>query len=129
MGVAPQPRVTVVGSYAVGMTLRTDRFPVAGETRHGSDFDMGPGGKGSNQAIQAARLGADTELVTDANLSLGSPPRFAGIDRGWPSHRSNHLKRGNQGVGGNILFLDGHVAWRDITEMKVRFQPGHDEWF
>ena len=40
------PRVTVVGSYAVGMTLRTDRFPVGGETRHGSDFDMGPGGKG-----------------------------------------------------------------------------------
>jgi prepilin-type processing-associated H-X9-DG protein/prepilin-type N-terminal cleavage/methylation domain-containing protein len=74
-------------------------------------------------------MAADTELVTDANLSVGNPPRFSGIDGGWPSHRSNHLKRGNQGVGGNILFLDGHVAWRHITEMKVRFQPGHDEWF
>ena len=72
---------------------------------------------------------AEVELVTDSNLSVGNPPRFSGIDGGWPSHRSNHLKRGNQGAGGNILFLDGHVVWRDISEMKVRFQPGHDEWF
>jgi prepilin-type N-terminal cleavage/methylation domain-containing protein/prepilin-type processing-associated H-X9-DG protein len=72
---------------------------------------------------------AEVELVADANISTGNPPRFAGIDGGWPSHRSNHLRRGNQGVGGYILFLDGHVAWRDIKEMKVRFTPGHDEWF
>jgi prepilin-type N-terminal cleavage/methylation domain-containing protein/prepilin-type processing-associated H-X9-DG protein len=74
---------------------------------------------------------AETELVADANLSVGTPPnrRFAGIYGGWPSHRSNHLKRGTDGVGGNILFLDGHVEWRDISAMKVRFQPGHDEWF
>jgi prepilin-type N-terminal cleavage/methylation domain-containing protein/prepilin-type processing-associated H-X9-DG protein len=74
---------------------------------------------------------AETELVTDANLSLGSPPNrsFAGIYGGWPSHRSNHLRRGRDGVGGNVLFLDGHVTWRDLGEMKIRFQPGHDEWF
>lgn len=48
---------------------------------------------------------------------------------GFPGHRSNHLKRGNVGVGGNILFLDGHVEWRDISAMKVRLTPGHDEWF
>jgi prepilin-type processing-associated H-X9-DG protein len=74
---------------------------------------------------------AELELVADANLSKGAPPnrQFAGIYGGWPSHRSNHLKRGKDGVGGNILFLDGHVAWRDISEMKIRFQPGHDEWF
>jgi ribokinase len=58
-----KPRVTVVGSFAVGMTLRAPRFPVAGETLLGSDFDMGPGGKGSNQAVGAARLGAESHLV------------------------------------------------------------------
>jgi prepilin-type N-terminal cleavage/methylation domain-containing protein/prepilin-type processing-associated H-X9-DG protein len=74
---------------------------------------------------------SEVELVTDCNLSVGVPPlrKFTGIYGGFPSHRSNHLKRGNQGVGGNIMYLDGHVAWRDISEMKVRFQPGHDEWF
>ena len=54
----PIPSVTVVGSFAVGLTLRAERFPVKGETLLGSDFDMGPGGKGSNQAVQAARLDA-----------------------------------------------------------------------
>ena len=74
---------------------------------------------------------SELELVADANLSIGAPPnrRFSGVYGGWPSHRSNHLKRGSVGVGGQILFLDGHVAWRDISEMRIRFQPGHDEWF
>jgi ribokinase len=58
-----KPIVTVVGSFAVGMTLRTSRMPIFGETLIGSDFDMGPGGKGSNQAVGVARLGADSSLV------------------------------------------------------------------
>jgi ribokinase len=57
------PRITVVGSYVVGLTIRADRFPVAGETLIGRDFDLGPGGKGSNQAVGAARLGADCRLL------------------------------------------------------------------
>lgn len=57
------PSVIVVGSYAVGLTMRTGRFPVPGETTLGSGFDEGPGGKGSNQAIGVARLGAPARLV------------------------------------------------------------------
>ena len=74
---------------------------------------------------------AELELVADANLSIGTPPRrrFTGVYGGFPSHRSNHVKRGYEGDGGFILFVDGHVAWRFIGEMKIRFQPGHDEWF
>jgi ribokinase len=65
-----RPRITVVGSFAVGMTLRAPRFPVAGETLIGSDFDMGPGGKGSNQAVGAARLGAESHLVAVIGTDL-----------------------------------------------------------
>jgi ribokinase len=65
-----RPRITVVGSFAVGMTLRAPRFPVAGETLLGSDFDMGPGGKGSNQAVGAARLGAESHLVAVIGTDL-----------------------------------------------------------
>ncbi|MBF9036190.1 ribokinase [Rhodobacterales bacterium HKCCE2091] len=57
-------RITVVGSFAVGLTIRTDTMPVFGETILGRDFDFGPGGKGSNQAVAVARLGADSALVT-----------------------------------------------------------------
>lgn len=58
-----QPMITVVGSFAVGMTLRTGRMPLFGETLVGRDFDMGPGGKGSNQAVGAARLGARSSFA------------------------------------------------------------------
>lgn len=58
-----RPVITVVGSFAVGMTLRTSRMPVFGETLIGADFDMGPGGKGSNQAVGTARLGAQSSFA------------------------------------------------------------------
>jgi ribokinase len=58
-----KPIITVVGSFAVGLTIRTSHMPIFGETLIGSDFDMGPGGKGSNQAVGAARLGADSHFV------------------------------------------------------------------
>ena len=56
-------KVTVAGSFVVGLTLRSDRFPVQGETILARDFDMGPGGKGSNQAVQVARLGVPVQFV------------------------------------------------------------------
>lgn len=59
-----RPRITVVGSFAVGLTIRAPRFPVKGETLLGRDFDMGPGGKGSNQAVGVARLGAESHFVS-----------------------------------------------------------------
>jgi len=64
------PKVTVVGSFAVGLTLRAQRFPVAGETLIGSKFDIGPGGKGSNQAVGAARLDAESHLIASIGLDL-----------------------------------------------------------
>ena len=58
------PRITVVGSFAVGMTIRAPKLPIFGETMLGTDFDMGPGGKGSNQAVATARLGARSSLIS-----------------------------------------------------------------
>ncbi|QVQ51579.1 ribokinase [Spiractinospora alimapuensis] len=57
-------RVAVVGSYGVGMTMNVPRLPRVGETVSGGSFSQGPGGKGSNHAIGAARLGAEVQLLT-----------------------------------------------------------------
>ncbi|NJQ06055.1 ribokinase [Streptomyces lonarensis] len=57
-------RIAVVGSYGAGLTMRVPRSPAAGETVSGGEFAEGPGGKGSNQAIGAARLGARVSLLT-----------------------------------------------------------------
>jgi ribokinase len=55
-------RVTVIGSYAVGMTISCPRFPAPGETMPGRNFKMLHGGKGSNQAIAVARLGGAVQF-------------------------------------------------------------------
>src|ERR1017187_8272337 len=57
------PRICVVGSANVDLTFRTSRLPKAGETLAGKDFHLGMGGKGANQAVAAARLGACVSLV------------------------------------------------------------------
>jgi ribokinase len=57
-----KPKITIIGSFAVGLTMRAPKLPIFGETMLGTDFDMGPGGKGSNQAVATARLGAQSSL-------------------------------------------------------------------
>jgi ribokinase len=57
-------RIAVVGSYGAGLTLRVPRLPEAGETIVAGPFEVHAGGKGSNQAIAAARLGAASCFLT-----------------------------------------------------------------
>lgn len=57
------PRLLVVGSYNRDMVIRTARMPAAGETVTALGISFGHGGKGSNQAVQAASLGAPVSLV------------------------------------------------------------------
>ena len=103
-----KPRLTVVGSFAVGLTLRAPRFPVKGETLIGSDFDIGPGGKGSNQAVGASRLGAESHLVAVIGTDL-----FGDLALNLYTQESvgvEHLRRTgerNTGVGFITLNAEG----------------------
>lgn len=56
-------RLYVVGSSNTDMVVRTDRFPVPGETIMGGDFYMFPGGKGANQAVAATRAGGNVHFI------------------------------------------------------------------
>lgn len=56
--------IVVFGSFVVDLTSRSQGLPVPGQTILGSSFRMGPGGKGSNQAVAAHRAGANVTLVT-----------------------------------------------------------------
>ena len=57
------PRVVVVGSVNMDLMLRCPHLPLPGETVLGSNFRTLPGGKGANQAVAAARLGASVRLI------------------------------------------------------------------
>ncbi|XP_029448815.1 ribokinase isoform X5 [Rhinatrema bivittatum] len=57
------PEVVVVGSCMTDLVSLTARLPNIGETIHGHKFFIGFGGKGANQCIQAARLGAKVSMI------------------------------------------------------------------
>ena len=80
-------RVAVVGSYGVGLTFGTERVPERGESVIGDLFRTDHGGKGSNQAIGAARLGAEVALLTAVGQDSFGDEAFAlwaeeGVDAG-----------------------------------------------
>lgn len=56
-------KIVVVGSFNTDLTTYMERMPRPGETVNGRQFVMGPGGKGSNQAVAAARLGAQVTFI------------------------------------------------------------------
>ncbi|WP_197740335.1 ribokinase [Paenibacillus odorifer] len=55
--------IVVIGSLNMDMVVRTNRSPDAGETLIGQAFALSPGGKGANQAVAAARLGAEVSMI------------------------------------------------------------------
>jgi ribokinase len=56
-------RIAIVGSYATGLTMRVNRLPSPGETLLAKGYRVDFGGKGSNQAVACARLGAKVSLI------------------------------------------------------------------
>ncbi len=56
--------VSILGIFAADLVFRASRQPAIGETLLGSGFQMSPGGKGSNQAVAAARAGASVTFIS-----------------------------------------------------------------
>ena len=111
-------KIFVVGSYNEGLTIRVPRMPALGESLAGDSFDMGPGGKGSNQAIGAARLGADVHLLAcigddifgERALQLYAKEGIA-TDHHPPTARSKYGHRIRQHFAG-WRKLDHGRSWR-----------------
>jgi ribokinase len=83
-----RPRLTVVGSINLDLVVQAERLPRPGETVSGARLEHVPGGKGANQAVAAARLGAQVrmigcvgcdELADEALAGL----REAGVEERW----------------------------------------------
>ena len=81
-------RLTVVGSVNLDLVVQAERLPRPGETVTGARFSRVPGGKGANQAVAAARLGAEVALVgcvgrDDLADEALAGLRGAGVEERW----------------------------------------------
>lgn len=111
-----KPRILVIGSFVMDLIASTNRVPASGETVIGLSFHTAPGGKGANQAVQCARLGADVTMVgcvgSDGfGRELLEAARSSGVD-------VSHVKvtdRVSSGVGQVLLEVAGARAQNRIT--------------
>ena len=74
-----RPSLTVVGSINLDLVARADRLPRPGETVTGATFARFPGGKGANQAVAAARLGATVRMVGAVGEDPTADEAIAGL--------------------------------------------------
>ena len=73
------PRIVVVGSVNLDLVVRVERLPQPGETVGGGTFARVPGGKGANQAVACARLGADVTMVAAVGRDANADEALAGL--------------------------------------------------
>ena len=74
-------KIAVVGSSNTDMVVRVPHMPVPGETVLGGEFVMASGGKGANQAVAAARLGAEVTLVARVGADVFGERALAGFQQ------------------------------------------------
>ena len=116
-------RVVVVGGINMDIVMRVPRIPRPGETVHGGRLGRYPGGKGSNQAVAAARAGATVSMVgavgqDDAGNELLASLATAGVD-------ADHVARTDQAATGTAMIaVDGaganSIAVAEGANLSVR---------
>jgi len=123
-----RPRITVVGSINMDLVIRVSRLPRPGETVAGHGFEIIPGGKGANQAVAAARLGAAVEMVgrvgddvfgerlTESLKAFGVGTGHVAVTPGCPSGVATI---GVEDSGENAIIVaagaNGHVTPKDVA--------------
>ena len=131
--------VAILGIYVADLAFKAARQPVMGETILGSAFAMGPGGKGSNQSVAAARAGAAVTFITklgkdnfgDAALAMYAKEGIAVLAPQDPSNSTGaayiFLEEGTgsnaiivvAGAAGTIGVADVEANAAAITNAKI----------
>lgn len=103
-----KPRITVVGSVNMDLVFRVPRMPAVGETLHGHEFRQIPGGKGANQAVAAARQGANVSFVgAVGDDGFGSTSRQGLADEGIELQHLATIPATATGVAGILVSDSG----------------------
>ncbi len=127
-------RVSILGVFVADLTFRADRQPSIGETLLGTGFALGPGGKGSNQAVAAARAGAETVIITrlgrdmfaDMADEIWAEAGVRGaVMRGATPTGAAHIYVEN-GSGDNAIIIypgaAGEISVADVESQRVEIE-------
>ena len=114
------PSIVVVGSSNTDMVVRVPHIPVPGETVLGEDFIVAAGGKGANQAVAAARLGATVYLVACLGEDTFGDSAIASFRR--EGIRTDYVVRYAEAPSGVALIFVGEEG-----ENSIAVAPGANE--
>jgi ribokinase len=99
--------IVIMGIYVADLAFTADRMPVMGETILGG-FRSGPGGKGSNQSVAAARAGASVSFITCIGRdSFGEAARKTWADAGVDQH---FVRESDSPTGGAFIFVQNKTG-------------------
>lgn len=109
--------IVVFGSINMDLVARTPRLPAPGETLTGYSFTTVPGGKGANQAVACARLGAHTQMVGRVGGDVFGDALLENLESN--AVNSNHVLRDEAVASGVAL-----IAVDDFAENNIIVVPG-----
>jgi len=112
------PRITVVGSVNLDLVARAARLPRPGESVTGAALSRVPGGKGANQAVACARLGAEVTLVAAVGEDVFADEAVATLVEAGVDLR---LQRSSEPTGVALIVVD------DAGENAITVAPGANE--
>lgn len=101
-------RVAILGVFVADAAYRASRQPEMGETILGASFALGPGGKGSNQAVAAARCGADVSFITRLGQDAFSDMALKLYETEGITTHIEHLK--DNYTGSAYIFIDDNTG-------------------
>lgn len=98
-------QIAVIGSSNIDLTMKVSSLPIAGESVNGGEFKQNFGGKGANQAIAAARSGADTKFITAIGNDTYSDSLMTNYQKEGLSSE-NFVEIKDEGNGYALIMID-----------------------
>ena len=112
-------KIAVVGSVNLDLVARCERLPRPGETVSGASLDRVPGGKGANQAVAAARLGADVRFIGAVAVDDLADEALAGLEEaGVDTEDVRWVSEPGMHTGVALIFVD------TLGENEIVVAPG-----
>jgi len=111
--------IVILGVFVADAAYRADRLPRMGETILGHSFALGPGGKGSNQAVAAGMAGADVHFITKIARDAFGDMALATWERAGVKFAHTQVNPGQTGsafifveeaTGNNAIIISPGVA-------------------